>query len=146
MGSWTELDANYPPGALTPATAFVVALGHLTGASSAYAAGDTGRLADFFPHPGRGLVADRDLLVRVERYLGEIALDDFLVEARALLDADQTRCLLLNLFDAVLAAGRLPSDDQIYTRIAAGLGAPAEQIAPYTRALILKNDLSLFPQ
>lgn len=31
MGSWAELDANYPPGALTPATALVVALGHLAG-------------------------------------------------------------------------------------------------------------------
>lgn len=44
MGSWSELDANYPPGTLTPATALVVALGHLASARSVHA---DGRLAAF---------------------------------------------------------------------------------------------------
>ena len=146
MGSWTELDANYPPGALTPGSALVVALGHLAGARSVYADGTAGRLADFFPRAGRGLVPDQDLLSRAERYLRGVSIDDFLAEARDRLNPQQMRCLLLNLLDAVLAAGQQPEAHPTYQRILAGLGAAPEQIQPYASALLIKNDLSIFPQ
>lgn len=107
MGSWAELDADYPPGALTPAAAFVVALGHLAGASSVYANGVDGALAPFFPRSG--LAADRDLLDRAERYLQHVALGDFLAEARERLNPQQLRCLLINLLDAQLAARDQPA-------------------------------------
>jgi hypothetical protein len=145
MGSWTELDANYPEGALTPATGFVVALGHLAGARSVYADGGAGGLPDFVPSPERGLVADRDLLTRAERYLREVPLDDFLSEARAVLNPQQMRCLLLNLLDAVLAHGR-PDDDPRYRQIVFGLGAVPEQIRLDATTLVYQNDLSIFPQ
>ena len=46
MGSWSELDAVYPPGALTPAAALVACLGRLEGAASVYREGPpVGRLA-----------------------------------------------------------------------------------------------------
>jgi len=50
MGSWTELDAIYPPRKLTPATALVVALGQLVGATSVY---EGERLATFLPPRSR---------------------------------------------------------------------------------------------
>jgi len=143
MGSWAELDAIYPPGALSPAAALIVALGHMAGASSIYAA--DGRLADFLPR--RGLSYDRELLARAEDYLGRVALEQFLEAARDLLNPEQKRCLALNLLDFALAesAGR-PGERTLLAQMLEGLGIAAEQLQPYWQALAIKNDLSLFPQ
>lgn len=102
MGSWTELDATYPPGALTPATALVVALGHQARARSVYA---DGRRAPFLS-PGLGY--DADLLGRAERYLSAVDLEQFLAEARALLSARQKLIVALQLLDRQLADGDPP--------------------------------------
>lgn len=140
MGSWSELDANYPPGALTPATALVVALGHHAGARSAYL---EGRLAPFLP---AGIGYDADLLSRVERYLGEVPLDQFLAEAAALLSRGQKLVLALQLLDRQFAAGDPPGRRDLVAQIIAGLGVDADLLAGHRTTLALKNDLSLFPQ
>jgi hypothetical protein len=140
VGSWAELDANYPPGTLTPATALVVALGHLAGATSVYA---EGRRAPFLP---AGLSYDADLLGRAERYLAEVPLDGFLAEATALLSVRQKLVLALQLFDRQLAAGDPTAGRALVNQIAAGLGVDAETLAPHRGTLVLKNDLGLFPQ
>jgi len=143
MGSWAELDAYYPPGALTPATALIVALCHLAGATSIYADGGA-RLADCLPR--RGLLYDQDLLARAEGYLRDVALDQFLEEARALLNPEQKRCLLLNLLDFALAEAARLEDHALLARILAGLGMSLDHSQPYRQALAIKNDLALFPQ
>lgn len=140
MGSWSELDANYPPGALTPATALVVALGHLAGATSAYA---DGRLAPFLP---AGIGYDADLLGRVERSLGEVPLDQFLADAAALLAQGQKLVVALQLLDRQLAAGDPATHHGLVEQIIAGLGVDADLLAAHRMTLALKNDLSLFPQ
>lgn len=140
MGSWSELDANYPPGALTPATALVVALGHLAGATSAYA---DGQLAPFLP---AGIGYDADLLGRVEHYLSEVPLDQFLAEAAALLARGQKLVVALQLLDGQLAAGDPLSRRDLVEQIIAGLGVDADLLASHRATLALKNDLSLFPQ
>ena len=145
MGSWAGLDANYPPGTLTPAAAFVVALGHLAGATSIYADAAATRLAAFLPR--HGLEYDHDLLTRAERYLREVPIEQFLEEARTLLNAEQKMCLALNLLDAALAQGAVrPGDHPRLTLILERLGVTVEQMRPYWQALAIKNDLSLFPQ
>jgi hypothetical protein len=145
MGSWVGLDANYPPGRLTPATAFVVALGHLAGTRSVYADTVAMRLAAFLPK--HGLDYDHDLLSRAERYLGQVPIGQFLEEAHRLLNREQKLCLALNLLDATLAQGVLrPGDHPCLTQLLEGLGLAAEQLQPYWQVLIIKNDLSLFPQ
>lgn len=144
MGSWVELDARYPPEALTPATAFVVAVGHMVGATSVYANGSSAALADWLPRHGPDY--DHDLLVRAERYLKEVGLEPFLHEACTLLFPRQKLCLALNLLDLALAA-RLPPDQQPrFTQLIEGLGMTMEQLRPYWQALVLKNDMSIFPQ
>jgi hypothetical protein len=140
MGSWTELDANYPPGTLTPATALVVALGHLAGATSVYA---DGRLAAFLP---AGLGYDADLLGRAERYLAEVPLDGFLAEAQALLSTRQQLVLALQLLDRQLAAGDPPARRALIAQICSGVGVGADVLAPHRATLALKNDLGIFPQ
>lgn len=143
MGSWTELDAIYPPGTLTPATALIVALGRLSGAESVYA-GDEGVLADFLPR--RGIAYDIDLLGRAEHYLREVPTDQFLVEAREILNPQQKRCLLINLLDRVLAGEAGHKADRFYEQVRDGLGFSAEDMLPYRQALAIKNDLAVFPQ
>jgi hypothetical protein len=144
MGAWSELDAAYPPGALTPGAAFVAALAHLHGATSIY--DSTGALMRFVPDAGRGLALDNDLIERVERSLRHVPLDHFLREARERLNHAQRRCLALNLLDAALAAGASSAVRERYHMLIEGLGIPAEMIEPYRPALTLKNDLSIFPQ
>jgi hypothetical protein len=145
MGSWAGLDANYPPGTLTPATAFVVALGRLAGATSVYADDTATCLAAFLPR--HGLDYDHDVLTRAERYLGQVPIEPFLDEARMLLNPEQKLCLALNLLDATLAQGVVrPGEHPRLTQILEGLGMMAEQLHPYWRTLAIKNELSLFPQ
>lgn len=138
MGSWVELDAYYPPGKLTPATTFVVALGHLAGAASIYAGAD---LAPFFPRAG--IVADQDLRERAEHFMRDVSIDDFLAEARERLNPQQLRCLALNLIDMAQAAGAPPAR---LDRLLAGLGTSRAAIERLGPAPALKLDLSIFPQ
>ena len=140
MGSWIELDANYPPGALTPATALVVALCHLVGATSVYA---DGRLAPFLPD---GLGYDADLLGRAERYLDEVSLEQFLAEAAALLSPRQKLVVALQLLDRQLAAGDRADQRALLNQLLAGIGANADALARHRATLALKNALELFPQ
>jgi hypothetical protein len=140
MGSWSELDANDPPGALTPATALVVALGHLAGARRVHA---DGRLAAFLPV---GLGYDPDLLGRVERSLGEVPLDQFLAEAAALRTPRQKLVVALQLRDRQLAAGDPPERRALRTQLIAGIGVDHEDLAAHRDMLALKNALELFPQ
>lgn len=144
MGSWAELDAIYPAGALSPAAAFIVALGHLAGARSVYG-GAPAPLAGFLAR--YALSYDRELLERAEHFLTEVPIDSFLEQARALLNPEQKLCLAVNLLDAALAAGagRLAGADRLGLLLE-GLGIRDEQLAPYQAALRVKNDLALFPQ
>lgn len=140
MGSWAELDAIYPPGALTPAAALAVALSHQVGATSMYVGG---RAAPFLP---AGLGYDADLLSRAERYLAEVPLEQFLAEARELLSARQKLVVALQLIDRQLAAGDPPAGRALVGRLIAGIGADADAVTAHRGTLALKNDLAIFPQ
>lgn len=143
MGSWTELDATYPPGVLTPAAALLVALGRLAGARSVYA--PDGGPAAFLP--ARGIAYEPDLLGRAERYMAEVSLDAFVAEAAERLNRRQRLCLLLNLIDRRLAAGdERPERHPLIAALIAALAVDPAELEPLRRALALKNDLSIFPQ
>jgi hypothetical protein len=140
MGSWSDLDANYPPGTLTPATALVVALGHLTGARSVE---NNGQRASSLP-PGLGY--DPDLPGRVERYLSEVSLEQFLAEASGLLSARQKLVVALQLIDQQLATGDPPERRPLLAQRIGGIGVDSDALAAHRATLALKNDLELFPQ
>lgn len=140
MGSWAELDAVYPPGALTPATAFLAALARLAGARSVYAA--DGRLASFAP---RGQIAyDADVLERAERFVREAPEDAFLAAAAALLSRRQRLCLALNLQERAQTRS-LTADPAFAARATAALGLTDEDLAR-PDAPMIREDLSIFPQ
>lgn len=140
MGSWTELDANYPPGSLTPATALVVALAHLAGTRQIMV---NGTRAAFLPP---GLAYDADLRERVERYLNEVALEEFLAEAHCLLSVRQRLGIALQLQAQQLAAGNPPSQQALLKQLCAGLGISEAELAPHRATLALTHDLSCFAQ
>jgi acyl carrier protein phosphodiesterase len=141
MGSWTDLDANYPPGALTPAAAFAVALGHLHGLQSAYDA--EGRRAASLPPD---LPYDHDLLTRIERYLREVPIDAFLAEAERLLRPRQKLCVALNLLDAAWAGRERPEEHPLLEYMLDGLGVDLDALTTHRQTLALLHDVGLFPQ
>lgn len=145
MGSWTDYDATYPPGALTPAAALLVALGHLAGASSVYADGRGDALAGFLP--ARGIAYEPDVLGRAERYLAEVPLSAYAAEAAERLSRRQRLCLLLNLIDRRMAEGdERPEAHPLIAQLTTALAVDPADLTPLRQALALKNDLSIFPQ
>ncbi len=145
MGSWTEFDATYPPGVLTPASALLVALGHLAGVSSIYADGQSGPLADFMPR--RGIAYEPDLLGRAERYLGSVELESFAQEAAQRLNHRQKLSLLLNLCNRRMAEGdERPETHPLIALLMQRLEISREELLPLRQTLSLVHDLSIFPQ
>lgn len=137
MGSWSDLDANYPPGRLTPATAFVVALAQL---SEAPVTGDTSWLYD------ARLGASPDLRERVSRYL-HIPPDHFLAEARDLLRPQQRLCIVLNLCDHLLQKDVVrPERHPFVQQTIAAFAISPDELAAHLATLRITRDLSLFPQ
>lgn len=144
MGSWAEMDAVYPPGALTPASAFVLACAHLEGAGSIYSEPGSGTLAAFLP---AGISYDADFRARTERLLQDLTLEDFLAQAATLLNRQQKYCLALNLFDRMLAAHTAQRDLRPqFARLIEGLGLSLDTLQPHIETLRIKNELNLFPQ
>lgn len=137
MGSWAELDAIYPPGALSPAAALVVALGRQAGASSLYAPG-TRRLAAFAP---AGIAYDQELIERAERFFA-VPEDAFFAAADALLHRHQRLCLALLLLERAAGA----RDAAFAGRALAALGIAAGDLPPPAAAGAITADLSIFPQ
>jgi hypothetical protein len=147
MGSWVELDAIYPEGKLTPATAFVVALGHMVGAESVYSDRETRTLAPFLTRSGVTSILSADVLRRAEDYLQERSLATFLEEANLLLITKQKLSILFNMIDLALEQGiAAPETHPRFTQFLRAFGISVEQIQPYVQGLALKRNLELFPQ
>ncbi|RRR76641.1 MAG: hypothetical protein EI684_02605 [Candidatus Viridilinea halotolerans] len=140
MGSWSELDAIYPPLALTPATVLVVALGHVAGATSIY---NDGQLASFLP---AGLGYDAELCARAEHYLATVPRARFLEESRALLSPRQRLIVALRLHERQLAAGNPSTSHPLVAQICAGLGVSPGDLAPHRATLALLHDHDSFAQ
>jgi hypothetical protein len=128
MGSWTELDAYYPPGALSPAAGLLVALARARGGGQGMP--DRALVAGLVR---RGLGCDADVLARAERYLGGVSEEQFLAELAGVLNRQQRRCLARNL----VASGR---ERPFVAQALAALAVPPEELSGPA------EDLSIFPQ
>lgn len=147
MGSWAELDARYEPGKLTPATAFIVALGHAVGATSVYADRERCTPAAFLPPQGLGQVLYAGLLERAEPYLQDVPLDQFLTEAQLLLTNRQKLCILLHMLDIGFASGaEAPEGLPLFQQFCTAFAVDAAQIEPYVQGLRIKHNLNIFLQ
>lgn len=137
MGSWTELDAYYPPDALSPAAAYLVAFAHLYGLD-AISSGD-GHVHPRLARRSHGIVPTADVLARATHWLAQP--DAFLAQVGRTLNPQQRRCLALNLLDAALDE-ELPLPAGLLEALGCDLGAFREALA----LLDAKNDRSIFPQ
>ncbi len=147
MGAWPELDAIYPPGKLTPAIAFIVALTYMVGADGVYLEEEEGSLAAFLPKHGLGDVRYDDLLDRADAYLQEASFDQFLAEVPPVLNKPQKLCILLNMIDSALADGIVaPEETATFKQFLTAFDISMDQIRPYIEGLIIKHNLKVFTQ
>lgn len=145
MGSWAELDAHYPPGTLTPALAYVVALTHGAGVRSVYES--DGRRATFLPEIGLGGVPYEILLRQAEEYLKNHSLQAFLAEAPPLLNREQKIAILGSVRDVARAQGRAASEEHsIYQQMLAAFGMQPDQVSSALQDMPITPDEVLFPQ
>lgn len=130
---------------LTPALAFAVALTHMAAADGTFQPEEDSKLTALFLHRNIGGMSYEELMHHAIVYYQNISLDDFLNEAAQLLTAGQKLCILINLVDTALADGAEADEEQaLFQRFLQAFGIPEAEIAPYRRAIIVKNNLSLF--
>jgi hypothetical protein len=144
MGSWGELDANYPEGSLTPATALILGLAHLRKERSVYAA--TGGPAAWLPVRQLDGISPAQL-ERAERLLTSLSFEEFLARAAELLWPRQRQAMLLMLCNHVLAeGGRRPDQHPIILALLSAFELDLHWLEQHLPALRLLNDYAAFPQ
>jgi uncharacterized tellurite resistance protein B-like protein len=131
---------------LTPALAFAVALTHMAAADGTFQPEEDSKLTALFLHRSIGGMSYEELMHQAVVYYQNTSLDDFLSEAALLLTPGQKLCILTNLIDTAMADG-VEADEELalFQRFLQAFGISEAEIAPYRRAIIIKNNLSIFP-
>jgi uncharacterized tellurite resistance protein B-like protein len=131
---------------LTPALAFAVALTHMAAADGTFQPEEDSKLTAIFLHRNIGGMSYEELMHHAVVYYQSTSLDDFLSEAAQLLTTSQQFCILLNLIDTAMADGAEADEEQaLLQRFLQAFGISEAEMAPYRRAIIVKNNLSIFP-
>jgi|HigsolmetaAR202D_1030399.scaffolds.fasta_scaffold00012_101 hypothetical protein len=145
MGSWGELDADYPAGSLTPATALILALAYLRKESTVYAA-DGRSPAAWLPVQRLDGVSPAQL-ERAEGLLTSLTFEEFLERAAALLWPRQRQALLLMLCNHVLVeGGRRPEQHPVIQALLGAFELDRAWLEQHLLSLRLLNDYAAFPQ
>lgn len=145
MGSWGELDAHYPAGSLTPATALIISLAYLRKERTVYADDGRGPAAWIPIQRLDGISPDQ--LERAEQLLTGLSFEEFLERAAALLWPRQRQALLLMLCNHVLAeGGRRPEQHPVILALLAAFELDINWLGQHLPALRLLNDYAVFPQ
>lgn len=121
------------PPELTPKLSLAVGLLHMINADGHVEAEEIGNVL-------QALGNDKALLDAAGRYARAKDIDSYLAESAKLLSADQKMCILLNLYDSLLADGVAAPEEQIlFSRFLAAYGVSERTIEPYTLGIALKN-------
>ncbi|MFM7226829.1 MAG: TerB family tellurite resistance protein [Betaproteobacteria bacterium] len=121
------------PPELTPKLSLAVGLLHMINADGHVEAEEIGNVL-------QALGNDKALLDAAGRYARAKDIDSYLAESAKLLNADQKMCILLNLYDSLLADGVAAPEEQIlFSRFLAAYGVSEQTIEPYTLGIALKN-------
>ncbi|MFM7523915.1 MAG: TerB family tellurite resistance protein [Betaproteobacteria bacterium] len=121
------------PPELTPKLSLAVGLLHMINADGHVEAEEIGNVL-------QALGNDKALLDAAGRYARAKDIDSYLAESAKLLSADQKMCILLNLYDSLLADGVAAPEEQIlFSRFLAAYGVSEQTIEPYTLGIALKN-------
>ncbi|MFM2108192.1 MAG: TerB family tellurite resistance protein [Burkholderiaceae bacterium] len=121
------------PPELTPKLSLAVGLLHMINADGHVEAEEIGNVL-------QALGNDKALLDAAGRYARAKDIDSYLAESAKLLNADQKMCILLNLYDSLLADGVAAPEEQIlFSRFLSAYGVSEQSIEPYTVGIALKN-------
>lgn len=121
------------PPELTPKLSLAVGLLHMINADGHVEAEEIGNVL-------QALGNDKALLDAAGRYARAKDVDSYLSESAKLLNADQKMCILLNLYDSLLADGVAAPEEQIlFSRFLSAFGVSEQSIEPYTVGIALKN-------
>jgi len=121
------------PPELTPKLSLAVGLLHMINADGHVEAEEIGNVL-------QALGNDKALLDATGRYARAKDIDSYLAESAKLLNADQKMCILLNLYDSLLADGVAAPEEQIlFSRFLSAYGVSEQSIEPYTVGIALKN-------
>ncbi|MBU3708353.1 MAG: TerB family tellurite resistance protein [Burkholderiaceae bacterium] len=121
------------PPELTPKLSLAVGLLHMINADGHVEAEEIGNVL-------QALGNDKALLDAAGRYARAKDIDNYLAESAKLLNADQKMCILLNLYDSLLADGVAAPEEQIlFSRFLSAYGVSEQSIEPYTVGIALKN-------
>jgi len=121
------------PPELTPKLSLAVGLLHMINADGHVEAEEIGNVL-------QALGNDKALLDAAGRSARAKDIDSYLAESAKLLNADQKMCILLNLYDSLLADGVAAPEEQIlFSRFLSVYGVSEQTIEPYTLGIALKN-------
>ena len=121
------------PPELTPKLSLAVGLLHMINADGHVEAEEIGNVL-------QALGNDKALLDAAGRYARAKDIDSYLTESAKLLNADQKMCILLNLYDSLLADGvAAPEEQALFSRFLSAYGVSEQSIEPYTVGIALKN-------
>jgi len=121
------------PPELTPKLSLAVGLLHMINADGHVEAEEIGNVL-------QALGNDKALLDAAGRYARAKDIDNYLAESAKLLNADQKMCILLNLYDSLLADGvAAPEEQALFSRFLSAYGVSEQSIEPYTVGIALKN-------
>ncbi|MFZ9366849.1 MAG: TerB family tellurite resistance protein [Burkholderiaceae bacterium] len=121
------------PPELTPKLSLAVGLLHMINADGHVEAEEIGNVL-------QALGNDKALLDAAGRYARAKDIDSYLAESAKLLNADQKMCILLNLYDSLLADGvAAPEEQALFSRFLSAYGVSEQSIEPYTVGIALKN-------
>jgi uncharacterized tellurite resistance protein B-like protein len=121
------------PPELTPKLSLAVGLLHMINADGQVEAEEIGNVL-------QALGNDKALMDAAGRYARAKDIDSYLAESAKLLNADQKMCVLLNLYDSLLADGvAAPEEQALFSRFLSAYGMSEQTIEPYTLGIALKN-------
>ncbi len=88
---------------------------------------------------------DVNLIQTAIKYVRSVKLDQFLVDAPALVNDAQKLCLLINVCDLLLSDGRAdPTEQQLFHSMLNAFGVSQDTFKPYFDVILAKNNRSVF--
>jgi len=121
------------PPELTPKLSLAVGLLHMINADGQVEAEEIGNVL-------QALGNDKALMDAAGRYARATDVDSYLAESAKLLNSDQKMCILLNLYDSLLADGvAAPEEQALFSRFLSAYGVSEQMVEPYTLGIALKN-------
>ena len=88
---------------------------------------------------------DVTLIQSAIKYVRAVKLDQFLVDAPAVVSDAQKLCLLINVCDLLLSDGRVdPAEQQLFYTMLNEFGVSQDFFKPYFDVILTKNNRSIF--